>query len=107
MKINEILVESKEQLDEGPIGAIGTAVGKGVGGLAKGVGAVAGGIAGIGRAVKKGFQTGKATVAGDPDPNAAAPATPTYTPPAKPATPMVASSSSGKPMPIPAAEPEL
>lgn len=84
MKINEILIESKEQLDEGPLGSLGTAVGKGVGGLAKGVGAVAGGIAGIGRAVKKGFQTGKATVAGDPDPNAD-PAAPTGGAAAQPA----------------------
>ncbi len=66
MKINELLVES-QQLDEGPFGQ---AVGKAVGGLAKGVGAVAGGVVGMGRALKKGYQSGKATVAGDPDPNA-------------------------------------
>ena len=65
MRINELLVES-QQLDEGPFG---TAVGKAVGGLAKGVGAVAGGVAGMGKAFKKGFSSGKATVAGDPDPN--------------------------------------
>lgn len=70
MKINELLVES-QQLDEGPFG---TAVGKAVGGLAKGVGAVAGGVAGMGKAFKKGWDSGKATVAGDPDPNDAAPA---------------------------------
>jgi len=64
MRINEILVES-QQLDEGPLGSLGKAVGKGVGGVAKGVGAVAGGIAGIPNAVKKGFQAGKATVQGD------------------------------------------
>ena len=69
MKINELLVESRqsEQLDEGPFG---TAVGKLAGGVAKGVGAVAGGVAGMGKAFKKGYQSGKATVAGDPDPNA-------------------------------------
>ena len=68
MRINELLTESQqhEQLDEGPFG---TAVGKAVGGLAKGVGAVAGGVAGMGKAFKKGYQSGKATVAGDPDPN--------------------------------------
>ena len=76
MRLNEFITEDKQQLDEGPIGSLGKAVGKGVGGLAKGVGAVAGGIAGIGKAVKKGFQSGKATVAGDPDPNAE-PAAPT------------------------------
>lgn len=70
MRITEILTESQlEQLDEGPLGSIGSAIGKGVGGLAKGVGAVAGGIAGIGRAAKKGYEVGKATVAGDPVPD--------------------------------------
>ena len=76
MRIQEILIES-HQLDEGPIlNKIGTAVGKGVGTLAKGVGAVAGGVAGLGSAVKKGFQAGKATVggAGDDPAAAAAPA---------------------------------
>ena len=77
MKIHEILIES-HQLDEGPIlNKIGSAVGKGVGALAKGVGAVAGGVAGLGSAVKKGFQAGKATVggAGDGEEPAADPAT--------------------------------
>ena len=78
MRIQEILIES-HQLDEGPIlNKIGTAVGKGVGTLAKGVGAVAGGVAGLGSAVKKGFQAGKATVGGAGDDPAAggAPAAP-------------------------------
>jgi hypothetical protein len=67
MKISELLVES-QQLDEGPIlNKIGSAVGKGVGAVAKGVGAVAGGVAGLGTAVKKGFQAGKATVGGADD----------------------------------------
>jgi|694.fasta_scaffold46793_3 hypothetical protein len=67
MKISELLVES-QQLDEGPIlNKIGSAVGKGVGAVAKGVGAVAGGVAGLGSAVKKGFQAGKATVGGAGD----------------------------------------
>ena len=71
MRIQEILIES-HQLDEGPIlNKIGTAVGKGVGTLAKGVGAVAGGVAGLGSAVKKGFQAGKATVGGAGDDPAA------------------------------------
>lgn len=57
-----------QQLDEGPIlNKIGSAVGKGVGAVAKGVGAVAGGVAGLGTAVKKGFQAGKATVGGADD----------------------------------------
>ena len=78
MRITEILTESQlAQLDEGPIGsalgAVGRGIGKAVGGVAKGVGAVAGGVVGAGRALKKGFQTGKAIVGDDPDPNAGAP----------------------------------
>ena len=74
MRINEILTESEiKQLDEGPIGsalgAVGRGVGKAVGGVAKGVGAVAGGVVGAGRAMKKGYQSGKAFVGDDPDPN--------------------------------------
>jgi hypothetical protein len=67
MKISEVLVES--QLQEGPLGslagAIGRGVGKTVGGVAKGIGAVAGGIAGIGKAFKKGYHAGQGNVAGD------------------------------------------
>jgi hypothetical protein len=76
MRINEILTESQlEQLEEGPIlNKIGSAVGKGVGALAKGVGAVAGGVAGLGAAVKKGFQAGKGVVSGAGDDVPAAPA---------------------------------
>ena len=78
MRITEILTESQlEQLDEGPIGstlgAVGRGIGKVAGGVAKGVGAVAGGVVGAGRALKKGYQTGKAIVGDDPDPNAGAP----------------------------------
>jgi len=78
MRITEILTESQlAQLDEGPIGsalgAVGRGIGKAVGGVAKGVGAVAGGVVGAGRALKKGYQTGKAIVGDDPDPNAGAP----------------------------------
>jgi len=84
MRITEILTESQlAQLDEGPIGsalgAVGRGIGKAVGGVAKGVGAVAGGVVGAGRALKKGYQTGKAIVGDDPDPNAGAPG---YTAPA-------------------------
>jgi len=87
MRINEILTESQlQQLDEGPIGsalgAVGRGVGKAVGGVAKGVGAVAGGAVGAFNALKKGFQTGKAVVGDDPDPNAGAPG---YTAPVEPA----------------------
>ncbi len=63
MKINEILVES-QQLDEGPLlNKIGSGIGKVAGGVGKAVGAVAGGIAGLGSAIKKGYQAGKSTVA--------------------------------------------
>ena len=77
MRINEILTES-QQLDEGPLGAIGRGIGKVVGGAAKGIGAIAGGVVGAGTALKKGYQSGKAVVGDDPDPNAGKPG---YTPP--------------------------
>jgi hypothetical protein len=74
MRINEILTESEiHQLSEGPkLDAFGAKVGQIAGGVAKGVGAVAGGVAGLGKAFKKGYAGGKATVAGDPNPNDAA-----------------------------------
>lgn len=87
MKIREIVLES-QQLDEGPIGsaigAVGRGVGKAVGSAAKGIGAIAGGAMGIGKAIKKGYQTGKSVVSGDDEPAAAggsaAPATGTAAP---------------------------
>jgi hypothetical protein len=69
MRIDEILVESR-QLDEGPLlNKIGSAVGKGVGTVAKGIGAVAGGAVGAGKAIAKGYRAGKTAVAsaGDSD----------------------------------------
>jgi hypothetical protein len=66
MKITELLTE--DQIQEGPLlNKIGRGIGKAVGTAAKGVGAVAGGVAGLGRAVKKGFQAGKAVVGGGGD----------------------------------------
>ena len=62
MKISDIL--EHQNIQEGPLDTVGTAVGKTVGGTAKAVGAVAGGIAGIGQQLKKGYQAGKATVGG-------------------------------------------
>ena len=70
MKISEVLVESK-QLQEGPIlNKIGTGVGKVVGTIGKGVGAAVGGAVGLGKAIKKGYQAGKAVVGqgGDKEP---------------------------------------
>ena len=71
MRINELLTESQlQQLEEGPIlNKIGSAVGNAARGVANTVGAVAGGVAGAGRALKKGYQAGKAFVGDDPDPN--------------------------------------
>jgi hypothetical protein len=67
MRVYEILTESKE-LQEGPIlNKIGTGIGKAVGTAAKGIGAVAGGVMGLGRAIKKGYQSGKSTVGGAGD----------------------------------------
>ena len=84
MRITEILTESQlQQLEEGPkLDAFGRGVGKFAGGVARGVGAVAGGAVGAYNALKKGYQTGKAVVGDDPDPNAGAPG---YTDPVDPA----------------------
>ena len=64
MRLNEILTESQE-LEEGPLDAIGRGVAKGLGGIAKGAGMVAG----VGTGMKKAYQKGKATsaahIAGD------------------------------------------
>ena len=81
MRINEILTESQlQQIDEGPkLDAAGRAIGGVVSGAAKGLGALAGGVRGAFTALKKGYQSGKAIVGDDPDPNAGAPG---YTPPA-------------------------
>ena len=105
MRITEILTESQlAQLDEGPIGsalgAVGRGIGKAVGGVAKGVGAVAGGVVGAGRALKKGYQTGKAIVGDDPDPNAGKPG---YTAPADQTAP----APDPKVAPAPVADPKV
>jgi hypothetical protein len=73
MRATDFLTESQtteiQTLTEGPLGSLikaaGRGIGKAVGGVAKGAGAVAGGVAGIGSAFKKGYQSGKTTVAGD------------------------------------------
>jgi hypothetical protein len=68
MRINDLLIESTNQLDEGPkFNKFGQAIGNVAGMAAKGVGAVAGGIAGLGAAAKKGFQAGKSQVAATDD----------------------------------------
>jgi hypothetical protein len=68
MRINDLLIESTNQLDEGPkFNKFGQAIGNVAGMAAKGVGAVAGGIAGLGAAAKKGFQAGKSQVAAADD----------------------------------------
>lgn len=67
MKITDLIVES-EQLDE--LTAAG--VGQGIGKAADAVGAVAGGVKGAWQAAKKGFEKGRATVAGETPPQQAA-----------------------------------
>ena len=107
MRINEILTESQlQQLEEGPKwDAFGRGVGKFAGGLAKGIGAVAGGVVGAGKALKKGYQTGKAIVGDDPDPNAGSPG---YTAPADPkAAPTPAPVADPKAAPTPVADPTV
>jgi hypothetical protein len=90
MRINDLLIESTNQLDEGPkFNKFGQAIGNVAGMAAKGVGAVAGGIAGLGAAAKKGFQAGKSQVAAADDGTASG------KPIAKKATPSAAGSASG------------
>jgi len=102
MRINEILTESQlQQLEEGPmLNAFGRGIGKFAGGVAKGIGAVAGGVVGAGKALKKGYQTGKAIVGDDPDPNAGAPG---YTAPADQTAPVA----DPKVAPTPVADPKV
>lgn len=71
MKLKEFIVESEQQqLDE----LTAADVGRGVGKVAGGIGAVAGGVKGAWQAAKKGFEKGRATVAGEvPAAQAAAP----------------------------------
>jgi hypothetical protein len=68
MKIEDLLVQS--QIDEG----VGSAIGRGIGAVSRGIGAVASVPQGIGRAIKKGYQGGVDTIAGDAAPNTAGPA---------------------------------
>jgi hypothetical protein len=100
MRITEILTESEIQhLEEGPkLDAFGRGVGKFAGGLAKGVGAVAGGVVGAGRALAKGYRTGKAVVGDDPDPGAGAPG---YQDPVEPAASAPASGATAPAAPQP------
>lgn len=86
MRLEEILVESSE-VNEGPMwdklkkGA--TTVGKGIGAVGQGLGAAAGTVAGLGQAMKKGYQGARDTVAAGPSsgvqstpaPSGSAPAT--------------------------------
>ena len=110
MRINEILTESQlQQLDEGPkLDALGRGIGGAVSGAAKGIGAVAGGVRGAFTALKKGYQTGKAIVGDDPDPNAGAPG---YTAPADKTaaptpTPVADPKAAPTPAPTPVADPK-
>ena len=83
-------------MDEGPIGR---GIGKLVGGAARGIGAIAGGVVGAGTALKKGYQSGKAVVGDDPDPNAGKPG---YTPPAETPAPAPVAVADPKTAPAPA-----
>ena len=106
MRINEILTESQlQQIEEGPkLDAAGRAVGGFVSGAAKGIGALAGGVRGAFTALKKGYQSGKAIVGDDPDPNAGAPG---YTAPAdKTAAPTPTPVADPKAAPTPVADPK-
>ena len=101
MRLHEIITESQlEQLDEGPIGR---GIGRLVGGAARGIGAIAGGVVGAGTALKKGYQSGKAVVGDDPDPNAGKPG---YTPPAETPTPVADPKAAPTPVADPKAAPD-
>jgi len=64
MRLTEILTESQE-LEEGPLGAIGRGLAKGIGGVAKGVGMIGGIAGGVKKAYQKGKATSTANIAGD------------------------------------------
>lgn len=67
MRVYEVITES-QNLEEGPLlNKIGSGIGKAAGTVAKGIGAVAGGAVGAFKALKKGYQAGKATVGGAGD----------------------------------------
>lgn len=71
MRINELILESSD-VDEG----IGSAIGTGIGAVGRGIGAVASVPQGFARAVKKGYQSGVATIGGDTAPPGSAATTP-------------------------------
>jgi hypothetical protein len=78
MRLTEILTESQQQeLEEGPLGAIGRGLAKGIGGVAKAAGMIGGVAGGVKQAYQKGKATSTAHIAGDvpkaaPDPAAKA-----------------------------------
>jgi hypothetical protein len=74
MKIEDLLVQS--QIDEG----VGSAIGRGIGAVSRGIGAVASVPQGIGRAIKKGYQGGVATIGGDAAPAGTTPTSATQAP---------------------------
>jgi len=63
MRIEELLIENQD-LEEGPLGTVGRAVGDFAGGAANAVGATIGGIRGVGDKFKQGFNSGRKYVNG-------------------------------------------
>ena len=63
-KLTEQQIQAQLLAEFDAIDKIGRGIGRVAGSAAKGVGAVAGGVAGLGSAVKKGYQAGKQTVGG-------------------------------------------
>jgi hypothetical protein len=63
VRISDIITENQE-IDEG----IGSTIGRGIGAVGRGIGAVASVPQGFGRAIKKGYQAGVRTIAGDDKP---------------------------------------
>ena len=63
-KLTEQQIQAQLLAEFDAIDKLGRGLGRVAGSAAKGVGAVAGGVAGLGSAVKKGYQAGKQTVGG-------------------------------------------
>jgi|AntAceMinimDraft_12_1070368.scaffolds.fasta_scaffold13873_3 hypothetical protein len=66
MRLTEVLTESQQQeLEEGPLGAIGRGLAKGIGGISKAAGMIGGVAGGVKQAYQKGKATSTAHIAGD------------------------------------------
>jgi hypothetical protein len=109
MRLTEILTESQQQeLEEGPLGAIGRGLAKGIGGISKAAGMIGGVAGGVKQAYQKGKATSTAHIAGDvpkaaPDPAAKVAYDKEYAKLTQPAAPaQQAAAPAAKPAAVPA-----